>query len=1467
MQGRVIRFSQKWSKAEKSAFVDTLPKRKNFTTPYPINSSSLYFLPNYVKDMNRKESKLESNLLCIGVDLHGNKVAILINGFRMFFDIRVPDDVTLVRFENRINDLLTTTKYKPDIEFEHISAKPALYYHKDESMFLRVTFTNSLNRKTAHNILSSGFKYVNNSGEECKYSEPLYTDDTNNLHRVYSRTTKQRFCEWWCIDKYIPETRYFKDNVKGYKVYYADITRVKESMIESEAKKLGIPVDAFLKDRTMEMSWDLETISFEPTGQPPDRNRIAVEGNIINKIFMDSITVFWYWQKEPLITICITDMPVPPRPDCLIIQVDSDIEIILVKALVIESLLPDIITAFNGDQYDWPFVRATIETYDVIHRVSNYGEFFKKRMSVVSNIADAQYYTRHWTYAFVKLEGGGDNKIRSDFYDIVGTIVFDVRTIFRKIYSTSEESSLNFYLKKERLPTKVDMPYSRMFIIYIILKTLERHYGTSDYNSIVNAFKQNPPATLPVYDFNKAYLTPGSDFYIDVKGNILDYINDASNVVHYCNIDSISCHELMLKRNILGDKRKWANLAYVNLYDTIYYADGMKVRNIIMAKGIKNNLMFPVATHNEKSEKKYPGAIVINPIKGFYKNHKFEKRLHRESFQHFVSNHSNKEVMSEVQRSDFNEVYNLTEDECRNNETTDISDRPMGACDFSSLYPNVDISINGSPEKVLRRPEDAPKDADVLKTEFTYDLESADPKTVMTAYILQYDKKSKDFGGGMGLYPSILRKMYLARSKVKKLLGPYESAKKVLDKCDINLPLQPQLEEKIKVAEQVAAVKNKTYYDNELKYLKGTVLFILSKPGTSVEVYDHVVFYYNYYNSMQLAIKIFMNTFYGDTGNSTSPLFMVEIAASITAHGRNNLMAVERYAKDNGFRVLYGDTDSLYLTAMDSYFSDVDKQYFDGKIDRLKYWELMIDITQEEIEAFKKKINKFLNDLHVTQFLAVDTEGVAYPYMLCGKKKYIMLKHIGVSNLALCTATSINDVASCPNLDIRGFEIKKRGASQFLKQEFSEILLKQFSVSDNTSLIAMVEVSLQNIKNRTFKVEDFVKSAKYKPASNGKPGNRAVIEFIEKMRTIVENIPNIGITLPMPCDRFKFVITKKPPHTITLRGTKKDISAGEKYEFYDSFYNDRYIGAFGALEADVDYYIEREIIGQFARLLTYHPRFDVHNIEDFKEADKKAHESAKKYLMGLFKPLRDIPSDIDMTPHKQAFVRANSIVRSKLSNVDGVALLDMMNTFVTSTEVVGDDFVKGKTAFVYKAIKVLDGKAERLVAPLSIDVVPEATNKGMTMAHLNSMYLARQSYARNRIRVLSDMIRDAKVELHNSMSVLQVSLYNYRKVIEAVRDMQLRGEVVDLEITGVDPEILRRAYNAFERVIDLTRSKNTLEKIISSIQYHQEKDSKIVSVPRSINKRDILERYLDTVVAYPAKKEEILSKRSAQPKF
>lgn len=82
-------------------------------------------------------------------------------------------------------------------------------------------------------------------------------------------------------------------------------------------------------------------------------------------------------------------------------------------------------------------------------------------------------------------------------------------------------------------------------------------------------------------------------------------------------------------------------------------------------------------------------------------------------------------------------------------------------------------------------------------------------------------------------------------------------------------------------------------------------------------------------DGLQLAFKTSANSMYGIFGFSKSPLYYKDVAASITACGRKNLMFAKNYIETNypGSKIIYGDTDSLFVSFGSQKPTELEKIY------------------------------------------------------------------------------------------------------------------------------------------------------------------------------------------------------------------------------------------------------------------------------------------------------------------------------------------------------------------------------------------------------------------------------------------------------------------------------------------------------------------------------------------------------------
>jgi DNA polymerase elongation subunit (family B) len=398
------------------------------------------------------------------------------------------------------------------------------------------------------------------------------------------------------------------------------------------------------------------------------------------------------------------------------------------------------------------------------------------------------------------------------------------------------------------------------------------------------------------------------------------------DIAYYCIVDTISVQRLFVKRNIITDYREVSTLAYVSLSDSHYYAGGIKVCNLLGAYAWPDILVNMKPKYHSKSDK-YPGAYVFVPDKGMTPN---IERLNK------LKNSINKE-------------------EAINNFK---KDRPVSCLDFASLYPSLIITYNLSPEKIIINKEDYIK----LNTQHNlHDINFDVGSRKIQAWSIMHDNDTTN----MGLFPKILCNLFDKRKEMKKILKQYIDKKELYERIlnKNNKDYKYVIEDIInKFNEEIIELNTDINYippgstieDEKNTRIKriDNIKYMISILNTfnyeTIEQdYNDICFMKNCIDKKQNALKIYMNTFYGETGNHLSPFFLLELAGGVTSAGQTNIKLVASYAENKGFNIKYGDSvmpytpitykinDMIFIESIDS-FDNVEGwiNYPEFKIDK-----------------------------------------------------------------------------------------------------------------------------------------------------------------------------------------------------------------------------------------------------------------------------------------------------------------------------------------------------------------------------------------------------------------------------------------------------------------------------------------------------------------------------------------------------
>ncbi|TKJ23608.1 MAG: hypothetical protein CEE43_02805 [Promethearchaeota archaeon Loki_b32] len=185
----------------------------------------------------------------------------------------------------------------------------------------------------------------------------------------------------------------------------------------------------------------------------------------------------------------------------------------------------------------------------------------------------------------------------------------------------------------------------------------------------------------------------------------------------------------------------------------------------------------------------------------------------------------------------------------------------------------------------------------------------------------------------------------------------------------------------------------------------------------------------SYYQTIQQALKVFINGSYGVFGSKNFPLFCLPVAESTTSIGQYSIKQTIKKSEELGIEVLYGDTDSVFL-----------RNPTKDQMRQLSEWsknELDLDLEEEK----------------TYQFLALSKR----------KKNYVGI------------------YKNTKYIDMKGVLAKKKNTPEFIKKVFRQVIdiLKNVKSDDDflkarKSIIEIIKANRKKIgKEDEFPLEDY----------------------------------------------------------------------------------------------------------------------------------------------------------------------------------------------------------------------------------------------------------------------------------------------------------------------------------------------------------------------------------------------------------
>lgn len=502
---------------------------------------------------------------------------------------------------------------------------------------------------------------------------------------------------------------------------------------------------------------------------------------------------------------------------------------------------------------------------------------------------------------------------------------------------------------------------------------------------------------------------------------------------------------------------------------------------------------------------------------------------------------------------------------------------PITALDYSSLYPSLIMTYNLSPEYLITDPEH---------------YEQVSQEYVMHEINFVYNfEDSEGNASSKNIIGWTVRHDSIIESESNKKRGSFG--------------LYPEILQDL-FNQRTEMKKGLTTYKEKKEHMEKHVDNYADTPE-----YQDCLFNLDYCDTKQKALKVYMNCFYGELGNKNSPLFILELAGGITSAGQDNLRKVKSFIEEKKCRVYYGDTDSMYFAFESRLFNETVKQFLLSHITKEEYCERLVMQTFDLVKDMAKQVNKFLMKDNGTKFLKMAYEEVLYPANFIRRKKYYGLAHEGLANF--------NDRP----LFVRGLEVKKRGVSEILKTVCTDIMKDSMSIYNSLTVLQLVLNKIDFLYTNKWNMDDFLQNAVHRPDKQ----NISVNTFVKKLT-------DSNRTPPTPYERFNYVIVKITDHSklYDFKGRKIDIKKGDRMELYEHAMKN-------GMEIDLDYYFEKQLIGQFAGLICYDSQFQI------SESDEKVTSECKRFIKNYASKWTSVNTDIRDSA-KQAYRQATEYVKS-----------------------------------------------------------------------------------------------------------------------------------------------------------------------------------------------------------------------------
>jgi DNA polymerase elongation subunit (family B) len=1178
-------------------------------------------------------------LLLFGNMPCGRKACVNITGIDIFADVQVPDSENPASFTSRLKTMFGNLQDVDVTRFEVVELFPLMGFNPHKKKYVRIHVTSLKARETIiKDLFDKKFLTANDAiGPNAYYrtvarSNGIATGSWNRFvdYTVLMRPPVQASAAYSTLkDK--DNTRYYYTGCDF--VFEVDIKNFKKITKEQRKKIDTSPNYAFrnaiTKDNTLIMNWDIETYKPIDNGMVPMAREYDDNSERDYRIYMINSVYCWASSPSQIFDVsCVMYDCIPTdHKDAVGITIVCETEEQMIEAhtKVTSRMRPDITAAFNSSDFDWPILFDAARDYPGLERqiVMSLSCYYNTSFDIVTNSIK-----RGTT---VKIDAQ-TTIVAAFIMNAAGMLDIDSKPFFMRKFPSSTaklSQALNVYLKLSKLEVKEDLPYALQFKYcrfgdLIKDEDLEGAKSVLDY--LIREYHHYVKAPIEGLDLSQ-------ELTLETAQELLRRF--MAQIAYYCKIDSYRVHQLLYKNTIINDAREMADLAAVTLYDALWMANGMKVKNVFGKYCNKFSSAFReyMGKTADSDKAKYEGGYVAAPVLG----------LNREA--------------------------------------------PTVGLDFSSLYPSEMRSCNLSPDKIITDEDEKNRYA-----QLGYQFKEVGPFTYTKYGVTHTDVRGWAVKHNGVLIPNkegakivdhymksvkyvwkndngeTQEEIHNVRIQDQDEFGPdaidtssIHSARNIVPSSAV-----PQDHKRMVAYEPVYG---RDALPGECIGIMGYVMDLLfhkrkplkaefvklekliehmNKSGLVEAEYNGIMtpigdleFMKNKVDSKQKAVKVLTNSFYGESGNFRSPLYHLFVAAGTTAAGQKDIKAIRSFCTKMSYDIHYGDTDSVYVSIPRGIITWINSEYeaalsllnSDDKEGRLKAkldcWTKKVSTTMREISILVEEINDYLMSYSGTTFMTMAYEEVGFPSAYLGKKKYFMVKHVETINFY---PQRIEDYM------VKGLDMIKQGKSGLAVKYGNEFIRSIMDPECEDNMLEHALMYIRKFKADKGSIEDYTINHRYRPTRPSYK-NTFVNRIISERNGVANMLKDVGThnekkiawlkglhdayVIPEPGEKFDTVIVGGEKQ-VDIRGYAKKVSIADKM-MLNSVYQYRYGDDMSAI--DRKYYFDKSVSSNFARFISYCPEFqpekayDLNKNDEYTAADKYIINKANKYLSNYYNSL------------------------------------------------------------------------------------------------------------------------------------------------------------------------------------------------------------------------------------------------------